>query len=95
MQEMKRTFEAYHNTEDGRIKMDVSIHAEYTSNPLAVREVSLIRKKSGSQNAHPRFGDRVRACGMQTQIFGMTPLQYFDSLRCTGYPGYGCSLRVD
>ena len=41
MQEMKRTFEAYHNTEDGRIKMDVSIHAEYTSNPLAVREVSL------------------------------------------------------
>ena len=28
MQEMKRTFEAYHQAEDGRIRMDGSIHAE-------------------------------------------------------------------
>ena len=37
MQEMKRTFEAYHQAEDGRIRMDVSIHAEYTSDVAEVR----------------------------------------------------------
>ena len=44
MQEMKRTFEAYHQAEDGRIRMDVSIHAEYTSDVAEVEAVSVSEK---------------------------------------------------
>lgn len=31
--EFTETFESYHNKDNGRIKIDVGIHAEYTSNP--------------------------------------------------------------
>ncbi|MEG0565869.1 MAG: amidohydrolase family protein, partial [Hungatella sp.] len=38
--ESLRIFEDFHNIEDGRIKVDFAIHAEYTSTPLATREYS-------------------------------------------------------
>lgn len=53
MEEMKRTFEAYHNSENERIKMDMSIHAEYTSNHLAVEAVSgYAKEKSARLHIH-------------------------------------------
>ncbi len=51
MKEMARTFEAYHNKAGGRIRMDMSIHAEYTSNPMAVEAVSSYAKDKGA-NKH-------------------------------------------
>lgn len=85
MQEMKRTFEAYHNTEDGRIKMDVSIHAEYTSNPLAVREVSLYGKKVGAR-MHIHISETESEHVACKRKYSLTPLQYFDSLGALDIP---------
>ena len=50
MQEMKRTFEAYHNQEDGRIKIDGS---------------QCLRKRGRNQNARPCFRDAIRARSLQ------------------------------
>lgn len=76
MQEMKCSFEEYHNTCNGRIKMDMSIHAEYTSNPIAVSAVSEYAKAnnarmqihlSESQSEHEECKGR----------HGKTPTKYF------------------
>jgi 5-methylthioadenosine/S-adenosylhomocysteine deaminase len=71
---------SYHNSEDGRIKIDLNIHSEYISNPHVVREV----------------GEHAAALGVNTHVHvsetksehqeckqrrgGLTPVQYFDSL---------------
>ena len=49
MKEMKKSFESYHNAEDQRIKIDVSIHAEYTSDEAAVKAVSEYGKEVGAR----------------------------------------------
>ena len=85
MQEMKRTFEEYHNTEEGRIKMDVSIHAEYTSNPLAVREVSLYGKEVGAR-MHIHVSETESEHAECKRKYSLTPLQYFDSLGALDIP---------
>ena len=46
MMEMKRSLEC-DNLSHGRIKMDASIHAEYTSNHLAVEAVAGFSKNTG------------------------------------------------
>ncbi|MBQ9961542.1 MAG: amidohydrolase [Firmicutes bacterium] len=80
MHEMKRSFEQYHNICDERIKMDMSIHAEYTSNPIAVKAVADYAKEnnarmhvhvSETKNEHEECKGRHN---------GMTPTQYFNSL---------------
>lgn len=80
MQEMKRTVEAYHNTCDGRLKMDASIHGEYTSNQLAVEAVGGYAKEnnirmhvhiSETKSEHEQCKERHG---------GKTPVQYFNEL---------------
>lgn len=80
MEEMKRAFEEYHNTEDGRIKIDASIHGEYTSNHLAVSAVAEYAKANGAR-IHVHLSEtkseheecKLRHCGQ-------TPVQYFSGL---------------
>ncbi|MBQ4649814.1 MAG: amidohydrolase [Firmicutes bacterium] len=80
MQEMKRTFEAYHNMEDGRIKMDVSIHGEYTSGPAAVKAVVDYGKSVGA-NMHVHLSEtKLEHEECKERRNGMTPAQYFNSL---------------
>jgi 5-methylthioadenosine/S-adenosylhomocysteine deaminase len=71
---------AHHNTLEGRLKIDLNIHAEYTTTPHVVQAV----------------GDYALECGVQTHIHlsetkaeheeckqrrgGKTPTEYFDSL---------------
>ena len=86
MQELKRTFEAYHNHENGRIKMDMSIHAEYTSNHLAVEAVSGYAKEKGA-NMHIHVSETYREheeC--KERHHGMTPVQYFNRLGAFDVP---------
>ena len=40
LREMKDTFEAYNGAEDGRIKIDISIHAEYTNTLASMKAVA-------------------------------------------------------
>lgn len=58
MQEMKRSFEEYHNICDERIKIDMSIHGEYTSNHLAVTAVTAYAKEKGARMHGPHLRDQ-------------------------------------
>lgn len=80
MHEMKRSFEQYHNICDERIKMDMSIHAEYTSNPIAVKAVAdYARENNARMHVHvsESKSEHEECKGRRN---GMTPTQYFDSL---------------
>lgn len=86
MQEMKRTFEAYHNMNDERIKMDVSIHGEYTSNHLAVKAVSAFGRENGA-NMHIHISEtQFEHEECKERHGGMTPVQYFNSLGAWDMP---------
>lgn len=85
MQEMKRTFEAYHNTEGERIKMDVSIHAEYTSRPSAVTAVSEYGKEAGTR-MHIHVSETRSEHEECKQRHGKTPIQYFNDLGAFDLP---------
>lgn len=85
MQEMKRTFEAYHNTEDERIKMDVSIHAEYTSNPLAVEAVSAYGKEVAAR-MHIHVSETQSEHEACKEKYGKTPIRYFCDLGALDIP---------
>lgn len=43
--ETERALNSYHNTNKGKIKMDVSLHSEYTTKPWTVEAVSELGKK--------------------------------------------------
>lgn len=77
--EMKRTFEAYHNIEDEKIKMDVSIHGEYTSNPLAVSVVTDYGKSVGA-NMHIHISETKTEHEECKLRHGKTPVKYFYDL---------------
>ena len=86
MQEMKRTFEAYHNMNDEKIKMDVSIHGEYTSNHLAVEAVAAFGREHGA-NMHIHISEtRSEHEECKARHGGMTPVQYFNSLGAWDMP---------
>ncbi len=86
MKEMARTFEAYHNKAGGRIRMDMSIHAEYTSNPMAVEAVSSYAKDKGA-NMHINVSEtRLEHEECKLRRNGMTPVEYFDSLGALDVP---------
>ena len=86
MQEMKRTFEAYHNIENGRIKMDMSIHGEYTSNPLAVEAVSSYAKDKGA-NMHIHISEtKLEHEECKQSHEGLTPVAYFNRLGALDMP---------
>lgn len=80
LKEMRSSFEKYHGAEAGRIKMDVSIHAEYTSTPAAVRAVSEYGRDVGAiMHVHiSESKEEHEAC--KERRGGMTPVRYFDSL---------------
>ena len=85
MQEMKRTFEAYHNSSDERIKMDVSIHAEYTSDPATVKAVAEYGKEVGAR-MHIHASETELEHKECKERHSMTPIQYFASLGALDLP---------
>lgn len=80
MQEMKRSFEEYHNICNGRIKMDMSIHGEYTSNHLAVSAVADYAKANNAR-MHVHISEtKSEHEECKGRHGGMTPVEYFNSL---------------
>ena len=80
MMEMKRSFEEYHNMCNGRIKMDASIHAEYTSNHLAVEAVAgFAREHRARMHVHiSETRSEHEEC--KQRHGGKTPVMYFSDL---------------
>lgn len=80
MEEMTRTYEAYHNIEDERIKMDISLHAEYTSNENDVLAVAGYAKEKNA-NMHIHMSEtKLEHEECKQRRGGLTPVQYFNKL---------------
>jgi len=80
MKELKSAFEQYHNTNNERIKVDASIHAEYTSNHLAVSAVAQFAAENNTR-VHVHVSETKREheeCKQRHQ--GKTPVEYFNDL---------------
>ena len=74
------------NMNDKKIKMDVSIHGEYTSNHLAVEAVAAFGREHGA-NMHIHISETCsehEEC--KARHGGMTPVQYFNSLGAWDMP---------
>ncbi len=85
MQEMKSCFEAYHNAYNGRIKMDVSIHAEYTSAPETVRAVAQYGSEVGTR-LHIHASESRTEHEECKKKYGKTPIAYFRDLGALEIP---------
>lgn len=69
-----------HNSCNGRLKFDLSIHAEYTSTPKVVEQMARYAKERGL-NMHLHLAEtksETQACKQRHS--GQTPAQYFNSL---------------
>lgn len=77
--EMKDIYERFHNTADGRIKIDMSIHAEYTSTPKVVKQMAEYTKSIGA-NMHVHLSETQSEHEECKAKHGMTPTHYFNSL---------------
>lgn len=73
--EMKRTFEEYHMAAGGRIKMDVSLHAEYTTTPKTVEQIAEFARTAGAQQ-HVHVSETRAEHEQCREKYGMTPVAY-------------------
>lgn len=79
-QEAKSLFENYHNTDMGRIKIDMSLHAEYTSNAKTVRQLADYTKEVGA-GMHVHISEtQFEHEECKKRQGGMTPVAYLNSL---------------
>lgn len=72
-------FENWHNAENGKIKVDMSIHAEYTSVPGIVRELADYAKKIGV-GVQVHISETEKEHCECIERHGKTPTQYFAEL---------------
>lgn len=77
--EMKSIYETYHNAADGRIKVDMSIHAEYTSTPKIVEQMAEYTQSIGA-NMHVHLSETKLEHEECKQRHGLTPAAYFNKL---------------
>lgn len=78
--EMKYTFDNFNQAGSGRIKVDMSLHAEYTSNPKTVMQMAEYTKEIGA-NMHVHVSETKfehEACKQRNN--GLTPIAYLNSL---------------
>ena len=72
-------FEKYHGASDGRIRIDFSIHAEYTCKSHIVKAYSeLCREKGGRMHIH--LSETAREQRECIERYGKTPTEWFESL---------------
>ncbi len=78
--ESKELFQQYHNSGNGRIKVDMSLHAEYTSNPKIAAQLSEYTKELGTgMHVHvSETEEEHEACKERNN--GRTPIGYFNEL---------------
>ena len=76
--EAARIFERYHNCEDGRIKIDMSIHAEYSTVPASCRYISEFAAEhhTGIQLHLSETCSEHESC---IEKYGMTPTEFFEA----------------
>ena len=78
--EAKYLFENYNNAQNGKIKVEMSLHAEYTSNEKLVKELAdYTREIDGGMHVHiSETESEHEEC--KERRGGKTPTEYFDKL---------------
>lgn len=72
-------FEKYHGAADGRIRIDFSIHAEYTCKSHIVKAYSdLCRERGGRMHIH--LSETAREQRECVERYGKTPAEWFEAL---------------
>ena len=75
----KRLYKNYHNSSHGRIKIDMSIHAEYTSHEKIIRAVADFSNENMIMN-QVHISETKKEHDECVCRRGMTPCEYFNSL---------------
>ncbi|WP_312650840.1 amidohydrolase [Aminipila sp.] len=78
--EMKALYGNYHNAANGKIKVDMSLHAEYTSNPRTVQQMAAYTKAIGAQMHVHVSETKLEHEECKARHNGMTPIQYFNDM---------------
>ena len=77
--ESEQLFREWNGKENGRIKVDFSIHAEYTCQEKIAGEYALMGKELGAR-MHIHLSETVREHEACKQKYRKTPAEWFDSL---------------
>lgn len=72
-------FKKYNNTCDGRLKVDFSIHAEYTNQPHIVKEYSRLCKENNGR-MHIHLAETKKEVDECIEKYGVSPVKWFEDL---------------
>ena len=78
-QESLALFDAWHGKENGRIRVDFSIHAEYTCRERIAREYAALGRERGAR-MHIHLSETVREHEACKATYGKTPTEWFRDL---------------
>ena len=83
--EMKEAIRAYHNTDEGRVKVDASAHAEYTNDIAMLEAISDAAKEYGV-NMHIHLSETEKEHKECIERHGKTPAEVFYSVGAFDVP---------
>ncbi|MDR0357558.1 MAG: amidohydrolase [Clostridiales Family XIII bacterium] len=78
--EATQLYECYHGAENGRIRVDMALHAEYTSSPAVARALADFAVQRGARIQVHVSETRAEHEACKARHGGLTPVAYFDSL---------------
>lgn len=76
--EMQQLYETFHGAGEGRILVDMSLHAEYTSDPATVSAIAAYTKEIGA-NMQVHVSETKSEHEGCKEKYGMTPVEYLNS----------------
>lgn len=77
-EEMIDLYEKYHKAGDGKILVDMSLHSEYTTTPIAVKQLAEHTKKIGA-HMQVHVSETKKEHEECKERHGMTPVEYLNS----------------
>ena len=80
MKENTEFYNKYHNTADGRIKVDMSLHGEYTSDARTARALADCARDAGDVIMHVHLSETKLEHEECKQRHGMTPAAYMEKM---------------
>ena len=72
-------YDNHHNTEEGRIRIDLGIHAEYTSTEASVGKYAIEAKKRNA-NIHVHVSETLKEHNECKEKYGKTPTKWLNDL---------------